>query len=295
VKENLKIRVNDDNRQEIIDLLGKLGKSFCWDVKTRWSEIVAIFAYKKQNLEWDSDLGYNYFKGHSNKEITLTELRELAREKEHLNDKFELVLTNQPLEGWILVPDGAHSLTKHMSDDSILFWRDNERNCFHSTSTDWYEGTYTNVSDYLKVCKGNSKIIWQRESKVETVKGRFLHQEWLDLWISGCDLLFKIKSVSTWNGLSMSNALGVFNNPENEFRIKPQTIQIGSRTINKPINVKPKIKTRYFVADTGDDRKYEEWAWDDCEFDNTLLKNNVIHLTKEDAITHCEALLELMK
>jgi len=39
--------------------------------------------------------------------VSFDELRELARPKEYLNSEFELVVTNQPDDGWILVPDGA--------------------------------------------------------------------------------------------------------------------------------------------------------------------------------------------
>lgn len=291
MKENLKIKVNDFDRQEVIDLLGKLGKSFSWDVKTRWSEIAAIFAYKKQNLEWDNDLGFNYFKGHSNKEITLTELREIAREKEYLNDKFELIVTNQPDDGWRLVPDGVNTLTKFGS--SLVFWCDGVY-VKSANNNKVFDMAYNTISAYMG--DGDDvKILWQRENKVETVKGRFLHQWAYEAFGRGEDVQHTpCLRDCPWTTVTMDKTIGIFNNPHNKFRLKPQTIIIGSRTINKPISVKPELGQEFYVSSIASIGMALSDNWKNSDSQNEVFNRNLCHLTKEDAINHTDALLELM-
>ena len=193
MKESLKIRVNDSDRQEVIDLLGSLGKSFCWDVKTRWSEVAHIFVYQPaKNLERGNDDGY--FDNHVNKEITLPELRELAKLREYLNDKFELVVTNQPESTWLVIPDG-----------SLYLFEDGYGKWFNKHMPD----------------NPTSKILWQRENKVETVKGRFFHQWAYEAFGRGEDVQFDAIIGVDWTTLTTVACLSAFDNPNIKFRLKP--------------------------------------------------------------------------
>jgi hypothetical protein len=272
VKENLKIRVNSrDEKHEVQKLFFALG--FNWQlfgahnqVRDFTDSLIAAYIDEMCIRQVACD---KYFRDSPNKEITLPELRELARPKEYLNDKFELVKTNQPDDGFILVPDGAVKLVRIGLDDY-----------------DWC----VYYSSHLTL-----ETLWQRENKVEN-KGRFLHQWAYEAFGRGEDLLLKmINNKCTVLQVNSAMGLHIFDDANNHFSLKPQTIQIGSRTINKPISVKPEIGAEYFVVDLHDKKKYDTHEWTDHDVDNLFLERGLIHLTKDDAINHTDALLELMK
>lgn len=223
--------------------------------------------------------------------VSFDELRELARPKEYLNDKFELVVTNQPDDGWILVPDGAecYAFQRNEHETPFFYKKISVGLSFYACDKSW-----TNSSS--KHFGNLEEILWQRENKVES-KGRFLHQWAYEAFGRGEDVQFKLTNHSDnqWKTLSTHSTFEKFNENQYEFRLKPQTIQIGSRTINKPISVKPEMGQVYFISNITGPTKYGEHTWCDDELDNLWLKRNLLHLTKEDAISHCDALLELMK
>lgn len=95
--------------------------------------------------------------------------------------------------------------------------------------------------------------------------------------------------------LNFQHSLSDFNNPAYRFRLKPQTIQIGSRTIVKPISAKPARGTTIYIAMLTDDDKYDEIVWNNYPEDNLYLSRNLCHLTAVDAIAMTDAILELMK
>lgn len=229
--------------------------------------------------------------------ISFDELRELAREKEYLNDKFELVVTNQPEDGWLLVPDGANRYTRAINGHET-FWDNDNSILIHGGYGDM-SGRYT-FGYYVEHYK--AKILWQRENKVETAKGRegnagrFLHQWAYEAFGRGEDLEYSYPLNGMWVELSDSkHSMSIFNGKEVTFRLKPQTIQIGSRTINKPISVKPERNTKYYFPSLHSFHKYDNYSWQDTDADNRIFNANLCHLTSVDAINHCDALLELMK
>jgi len=153
--------------------------------------------------------------------------------------------------------------------------------------------TPVNGRDYIDT----GRIVWQRENKVETVKCRFLHQEWLDKYSSGLNIRYQ---APRWENdifvdVDQYSQLDIFNNSEVIFSLKPQTITIGSRTINKPISVKPEYRQIYFVSRLDLVDKYAKQTWVDDKFDELWLNSNLCHLTQQDAINMTDALLELMK
>jgi hypothetical protein len=296
MKENLKIRFNDFERQEVINLLRSIGKTLHDGAEKRWHEISIIYIYAKYDkLEWDTDSG-DTFSIDDAKEITLPELRELARPKEYLNDKFELVVTNQPEDGFILVPDGAECATSYPpgANHKVLFWRKagNVYQCFNAMRS-WIDSR-GGIDLFLKEL--NQTILWQRESKVETVKGRFLHQWAYEAFGRGEDLLLKmINNKSTVLQVNSAMGLHIFDDANNHFSLKPQTIQIGSRTINKPISVTPENGQTYFIVNLMNKLKYRTNVWRGTDLDLYQFNNNLCHLTAADSINHCDALLELTK
>lgn len=131
----------------------------------------------------------------------------------------------------------------------------------------------------------------------EEKKGRFLHQEWYEAFGRGEDLEFRDTPHEHWRPIRIDfHTIDIFAKYDcREFRLKPQTIQIGTRTIVKPISVKPDIGTRFYLADIAMQDKYNTFVWNDRETDSILLGRGICHLTKEDAVAMTDAILELMK
>lgn len=269
MKENLKIRViTEKDRLEAHDLFKSIGcKGYC--IRIGEGDFIT------QNMI----------------EITLPELRELARPKEYLNDKFELVVTNQPDDGWLLVPDGANRYTRAINGHET-FWDNDNSILIHGGYGDM-SGRYT-FGYYVEHYK--AKILWQRENKVETVKGRFLHQWAYEAFGRGEDLQHTpCERDCDWTSTSIASPISIFNAREMKFRLKPQTIQIGSRTITKPIGVKPENGQTYFIVDLMNKLKYRTNVWRGTDLDIYQFNSGLCHLTAQDSINCADALLELMK
>jgi len=222
--------------------------------------------------------------------VGIEELRELAKPCEYLDENFKLQVTNQPKEGWRLVPDGAEYY-KNLELASWFYKVENSKLYF------WDFGGWC-VSGFADE-KSFKKILWQRTPQQETImekKGRFLHQEWYEAFGRGEDLLLKmINNKSTVLQVNSAMGLHIFDDANNHFSLKPQTIQIGSRTINKPISVKPEIGQEFYVSSIASIGMALSDNWKNSDSQNEVFNRNLCHLTKEDAISHTEALLELMK
>jgi len=289
MKENLKIRVNNEDERDEVQHIGlslglthpTYGKSL-----TSYPFDWMVF-YTNKYMIFGNDVA-------DAKEITLPELRELAKPREYLDENFKLVVTNQPLDDYILVPDGAdkytHGRKYGLTISEYSFWIDDVQSESNESSTP--NGSM--YSDYVSSGLLH-KTLWQRENKVETSKGRFLHQWAYEAFGRGEDVQIGGAHAFEYFDLNFQHSLSDFNNPAYRFRLKPQTIQIGSHTINKPISVKPEMGAEYFVVDLQDKKKYDTDEWTDHDVDNLFLERGLIHLTKDDAINHADALLELMK
>ncbi|HEY4714712.1 MAG TPA: hypothetical protein VIH30_10805, partial [Aquirhabdus sp.] len=140
--------------------------------------------------------------------VSFDELRELARPKEYLNDKFELVVTNQPLDGWLLVPDWANRYTRAINGHET-FWDNDNSILIHGGYADM-SGMYT-FEYYVEQYK--AKILWQRENKVEATKGRFLHQWAYEAFGRGEDVQIGGAHAFEYFDLNFQHSLSDFNNP----------------------------------------------------------------------------------
>ena len=268
MKENLRINVdNKATREEAVKLLRSLN--------LQGFEVTVGNIIKTNCPEYQ--------------EINLPELRELARPKEYLNDKFELVVTNQPDDGWILVPDGAEYYAKSdISSASFEGFYKKEGLDFRLYHANlWTSSSYSDPKELFK-------ILWQRENKMKTVKGRFLHQWAYEAFGRGEDVQFKRTDIKhSWQDIGEHLQLSWFGAKNALFRLKPKTIQIGERTIVKPIDVKP--ESIYFIASITHPNKFVQHVWTGHANDNMNFNRNLCHLTQQDAINHTDALLELMK
>ena len=130
---------------------------------------------------------------------------------------------------------------------------------------------------------------------MNTKKGRFLHQEWYEAFGRGEDVQIAGEYVGQYSDITTSDHISVFNNTTLTFRLKPKTITIGSRTITKPISVKPEIGTVIYVSSIASIGMALSDNWKNSDSQNEVFNRNLCHLTKEDAVAHTEALIELMK
>lgn len=80
-----------------------------------------------------------------------------------------------------------------------------------------------------------------------------------------------------------------------EYRIKPKTMKIGDFEINKPEQDAPSYNTLYYVPFFGNEGKYFDGVWCGSDYDYQMLKWNLVHLNKEAAIQHTNALIHVSK
>ena len=129
----------------------------------------------------------------------------------------------------------------------------------------------------------------------EEKKGRFLHQDWYEAFGRGEEVQLKADNESHWNNFSVDHVNFHFNRHDVQFRLKPQTIQIGSRTINKPISVKPEMGDIVYVANLTDMDLVTEQKWNNNPLHIHFFDLGLLHKSKEDALNHSMALIKTMK
>lgn len=78
---------------------------------------------------------------------------------------------------------------------------------------------------------------------------------------------------------------------DKQFRIKPKQININGNLINAPIKDKLKSGDDYWFVNILTYAKVYESVWENDSIDNSRLDRGLIHLTKEDALAHANALL----
>ena len=83
-----------------------------------------------------------------------------------------------------------------------------------------------------------------------------------------------------------------------EYRLKPEppkTIRIGEYDVPEPVREPLEKDTEYWIAHFSLAELANSFKWYSDKFDNRVLKNGLIHLTKEAAVIHAKALLSLTK
>lgn len=79
------------------------------------------------------------------------------------------------------------------------------------------------------------------------------------------------------------------------WKIKPKTININGFEVPEPLRTKLNYAQTYYIVDLSTSRVVETDHWDDTSMDNRRLEAGLIHLTKEAAEKHREALLSFTK
>ena len=85
-----------------------------------------------------------------------------------------------------------------------------------------------------------------------------------------------------------SDIIGMWSDP-------PKTIRIGEYDVPEPVREPLEKDTEYWIAHFSLEGLANRFKWYSDKFDNRVLKNGLIHLTKEDAVIHAKALMSLTK
>jgi len=80
-----------------------------------------------------------------------------------------------------------------------------------------------------------------------------------------------------------------------KFRIAPKTININGHEVPEPCREKLKYGTEYFYPNIGYSMSYPSDTWVDHPIDYARSINGLVHLTKEAAIKHAEALISFTR
>jgi len=81
----------------------------------------------------------------------------------------------------------------------------------------------------------------------------------------------------------------------NKFRIAPKTISINGHEVPEPCREKLEHNTEYFFPCPSHPDDYGTFYWNDHKHNFYHLKAGFVHLTKEAAIKHAEALLSFTR
>lgn len=79
---------------------------------------------------------------------------------------------------------------------------------------------------------------------------------------------------------------------KNNYRLKPRVININGFEVPEPLRNIPSCGTEYFLIDF---LKVNNMTWTDYDDEHNCLKAGLIHLTRENAEKHLEALLSFTK
>jgi len=110
-------------------------------------------------------------------------------------------------------------------------------------------------------------------------------------WLNGERVQWTEIDCENWRDLnSLAYPFG-FDNPRLKFRIAPKTININGHEVPEPCREELETGTMYFYPCPSVHNRYVSYFWNSHEYDFEHLKTGFIHLTKEAAIKHAEALL----
>lgn len=82
---------------------------------------------------------------------------------------------------------------------------------------------------------------------------------------------------------------------DREFRIKPETININGHEVPAPVWEPLVDGERFFMPNLRFDSPVVEYRWAGGAYDIQVLERGLIHLTKDAAIAHAEALLSFTR
>lgn len=111
------------------------------------------------------------------------------------------------------------------------------------------------------------------------------HAEVIKAWVDDPEQVVQVfnEDAGEWQDLDCTPTWAPFL----QYRIKPKTININGYEVPEPVREPLGIGKRYYVVSPYGSEVFN-WAGDRIDYD--LLKNGAIHLTKEAAQLHSEAI-----
>ena len=105
-------------------------------------------------------------------------------------------------------------------------------------------------------------------------------------------LLWEFKDFAeySWSECYRSPGWCEFNN----YRRKPKFININGYNVPEPLREEPAMCAKYFVVNTSDNIP-QELTWNGYTNEKQKLKQGILHLTKENAQIHLDALLSFTR
>lgn len=79
--------------------------------------------------------------------------------------------------------------------------------------------------------------------------------------------------------------------PETQYRRKPKTITINGHKVPEPYRGEMQRNQFYYIPSLDSNDFWYELCWDGDACDQRVMERGLVHLTKEAAIKHTEALL----
>lgn len=109
---------------------------------------------------------------------------------------------------------------------------------------------------------------------------------------------FRMMSSDTWFELKewKSVKLGELLNSVWQYRLVQEMVTVGDVSFPKPVSEPLEVATEYWVAHPVYSVYTASCAcrWSDDFYDNLYLKRGLIHLSKENAVAHAKAIIQLI-
>jgi len=115
-------------------------------------------------------------------------------------------------------------------------------------------------------------------------------------WLNGEKVQWTKVDQENWRDVrDQDSFLSAFDNRDNKFRIAPKTIKINGHEVPEPYKEELEYGTEYFYPCISYPDGYGSFCWNGYDKNFYHLNAGIVHLTKEAAIKHAEALLSFTK
>lgn len=172
-------------------------------------------------------------------------------------------------ENWLVIPDGAELMTA--AGKEFVFWKGNGQYSWHTENSNEWEKAGFGLSDLESYLDEYSKIVWERNKRVEKDPALISGADALRALADGKEVeYFSPEYSKEWKSirdLTIGFDIGHFLNDDHDdesykFRLKPQTIKL---ELELPKPFEPKEGDTFYYLNDG-----EECGFIKCEHDWTF-------------------------
>ncbi|MEI1678920.1 hypothetical protein V8P80_14590 [Acinetobacter baumannii] len=190
--------------------------------------------------------------------------------KEYLDPKDGYALVKSSIDmpvhpTWIEIPAGATTAIYYLPTKKVYFWKGED---VHWDTGEWMDckaAQLTTVTEFLE--RNESRIVWKRTTQDPAL---ISGAEAKLAWDNGEALQINKKDTH-FGFIDMSNdySLGVFDNDNYEFRLKPQTIKV---ELELPKPFEPKLGEMYWWIDATSEEGYSYTYFDNNKADQDIMQ-----------------------